>query len=110
MKIIKNIAALSSMLIASQVMAFSAVPSAENDNTAIAEHQQSWAYQALAKQNLLDNAVPISEGFRVMAHNAFNSTAYGAIHIDPNHSLSITEQLDTGVRYLELDAHWITQV
>ena len=110
MKIIKNIAALSSMLIASQVMAFSAVPSAENDNTAIADHQQSWAYQALAKQNLLDNAVPISEGFRVMAHNAFNSTAYGAIHIDPNHSLSITEQLDTGVRYLELDAHWITQV
>lgn len=103
-------AALSSLFIATQALAFSAVPTAENDNTAIAGHQQSWAYQALAKQNLLDNAVPISEGFRIMAHNAFNSSAYGAIHIDPNHSLSITEQLDTGVRYLELDAHWITQV
>ncbi len=96
---------------ASGAYAFSGAPAvAENDYTAMAAHQKTWEYQALSKQNLLDNAVPISEGFRVMAHNAFNSSAYSSIvYADPNHTLSITEQLDTGVRYLELDAHWITQ-
>lgn len=104
---------LGAALLASAGLSFAfggAPASAENDNTAIANHQQTWAYQALAKQNLLDNAVPISQGFRVMAHNAFNSSAYSSIvYADPNHGLTITEQLDIGVRYLELDAHWVWQ-
>jgi hypothetical protein len=110
MKIIKNVAALSSMLIASTVMALSAVPTADNDNTAMAQYQQTWAYQAYQKQDLLDNAAPIAQGYNSSSHNAFNSSAYGAIYIDPNHSLSIVEQLDIGVRALELDVHWTHQM
>jgi hypothetical protein len=110
-KLIPALVSAALYTLASASYAFSGAPSvAENDNTAIALHQQTWEYKALAQQNLLDNAVPISEGFRIMAHNAFNSSAYSSIvHVDPNHGLSITEQLDIGVRYLELDAHWIHQ-
>ncbi len=83
---------------------------AKINNSAIASHQQSWEYQALEKQNLLDNAVPLSQGFQVMGHNAYNSTAYSSlVHIDPNHTLSITELLELGVRTIEMDYHWVRQ-
>ena len=94
MKIIKAVAAASAILAASQALALSAVSTAENDNTAIAQHQQTLAYQAYQKQDLLDNAAPITQGYNSRSHNAFNSSAYGAIYIDPNHSLSIVEQLE----------------
>ena len=92
-------------------VALSGAPSViATDNTAIADHQKSWEFKAIAQQNRLDNAVPYSEGFRLQAHNAFNSSAYSSIvYIDPNHGLSITDQLNIGVRSLELDAHWIYQ-
>ena len=92
-------------------LAFGGAPAtAEVDNTAIGNHQQTWAYKALAKQNLLDNAVPLAQGFQVMGHNAYNSTAYSSIvHIDPNHNLSMTELLELGVRTLEMDYHWVHQ-
>lgn len=84
--------------------------SAEIDNSAIASHQQRWEYKALEKQNLLDNAVPLSRGFQVMGHNAYNSSAYSSlVHIDPNHTLSITELLELGVRTIEMDYHWVRQ-
>ncbi|WP_420588696.1 ricin-type beta-trefoil lectin domain protein [Bacterioplanoides sp.] len=110
MKKITTAAAFSSLLIASQAFSLSAVPTAENDNTAMAQHQQTWAYQAYQKQDLLDNAAPIAQGYNSSSHNAFNSSAYGSIYIDPNHSLSIVEQLDIGVRALELDVHWTHQM
>jgi hypothetical protein len=92
-------------------VAFSGAPSViATDNTAIANHQQSWEFKALAHQNLLDNAVPMSQGFNVMGHNAYNSSAYSSlVHIDPNHKLTITELLDLGVRTIEMDYHWVWQ-
>ena len=93
------------------VLAFSGAPSViATDNTAIANHQQSWEFKALAHQNMLDNATPMSQGFNVMGHNAYNSSAYSSlVHIDPNHKLTITELLDLGVRIIELDYHWVWQ-
>jgi hypothetical protein len=93
------------------VFAFSGAPSViATDNTAIANHQQSWEFKALAHQNMLDNAVPMSQGFNVMGHNAYNSSAYSSlVHIDPNHKLTITELLDLGVRTIEMDYHWVWQ-
>jgi hypothetical protein len=78
------------------VYAFSGAPSViATDNTAIANHQQSWEFKALAHQNMLDNATPMSQGFNVMGHNAYNSSAYSSlVHIDPNHKLTITELLN----------------
>ncbi len=96
--------------LASTSYAFSGAPAvADNDYSALAEHQKTWAYQAYQKQDLLDNATPIAQGYNSSSHNAFNSSAYGAVYIDPNHTLSITEQLDIGVRALELDVHWTHQ-
>lgn len=99
------------LMLSAQGFAMSGAPSdAEVDNTAIGNHQQSWEFKALTQQNLLDNAVPLSQGFQVMAHNAYNSSAYSSIvHIDPNHSISITEMLDLGVRTIEMDYHWVWQ-
>ena len=93
------------------VLAFSGAPAViATDNTAIANHQQSWEFKALAHQNMLDNATPMSQGFNVMGHNAYNSSAYSSlVHIDPNHKLTITELLDLGVRTIEMDYHWVWQ-
>ena len=101
----------SGLMLSTYGHAMSGAPAnADIDNTAIGNHQQSWEYRALSHQNLLDNATPLSQGFQVMAHNAYNSSAYSAIvHIDPNHSLSITEMLDLGVRTIEMDYHWVWQ-
>jgi len=92
-------------------LAFSGAPSViATDNTAIANHQQSWEFKALSQQNRLDNAVPMSQGFNIMGHNAYNSSAYSSlVHIDPNHKLTITELLDLGVRTIEMDYHWVWQ-
>lgn len=99
------------MLSSAASFAFGGAPAtATNDNNALTEHYQTWAYQAYQKQDLLDNATPIAQGYNSGSHNAFNSSAYGAVYIDPNHSLSITEQLDIGVRTLELDVHWTHQM
>lgn len=101
----------SGLMLSTYGHAMSGAPAdAEVDNTAIGNHQQSWEYRALMHQNLLDNATPLSQGFQVMGHNAYNSSAYSSIvHIDPNHSLSITEMLDLGVRTIEMDYHWVWQ-
>lgn len=109
--IFKTLGGAALLLSSAASFAFGGAPaSAEIDNTAIGNHQQTWEYKALAKQNLLDNAVPLSQGFQVMGHNAYNSTAYSSIvHIDPNHNLSMTELLDLGVRTLEMDYHWVHQ-
>lgn len=98
-------------LLSAESFAMSGAPAdAEIDNDRLSAHHKSWEYQALAKQSLLDNAAPYSQGFRLQGHNAFNSSGYSSIvYIDPNHTLTITEQLEIGVRSLELDAHWTWQ-
>lgn len=110
--IFKALAGITLLVSSAASFAFGGAPaSADIDNTAIGNHQQTWEYKALAKQNLLDNAVPLSQGFQVMGHNAYNSTAYSSIvHIDPNHTLSITELLNLGVRTVEMDYHWVHQM
>ncbi len=76
----------------------------------LANHKNSWEYKALSHQNILDNAVPIAQGYNSSSHNAFNSSAYSSIvYIDPNHTLSMFEQLEIGVRNFELDVHWTWQ-
>ncbi|UTW49938.1 ricin-type beta-trefoil lectin domain protein [Bacterioplanoides sp. SCSIO 12839] len=95
----------------SATIAMSGAPaSVDTDNSELSNYHTTWEYKTLTRQSLLDNAVPYSQGFRLQAHNAFNSSAYSSIvYLDPNHGLSITEQLEAGVRQLELDAHWIWQ-
>lgn len=75
----------------------------------ISDYKQSWEYETLMRQQSLDMDEPLSKATFIHAHNAYNSKAYasGLNYIDPNHTLSLTDLLEVGVRSLELDAHKI---
>ncbi len=70
----------------------------------------SWQYRALMLQSQIDLGTPLREASILMTHNSFNSDHYSNMfsYIDPNQNHSVTEQLDLGVRLLELDAHWFS--
>ncbi len=69
--------------------------------------QADWLQDALAFQYRLGNPVPLVNAPWVGTHNSFNSpTEPGTLSSqDPNQKLSLTQQLDIGVRSLELDVH-----
>jgi hypothetical protein len=79
-------------------------------DSAIESYQNSWQYKALMLQAEIDKHSPLSEATVLMTHNSYNSSHYANLgsYIDPNHLHSITEQLDMGVRLLELDTHWFS--
>jgi hypothetical protein len=70
--------------------------------------EDSWQYRALILQSKIDIGTPLVDASILFTHNSFNSSHYAnaASYLDPNHIHSITEQLDLGVRMLELDSHW----
>lgn len=75
-KFIPSLVGAALCTLASGSYAFSGAPAvADNDYSALAEHQKTWAYQAYQKQDLLDNATPIAQGYNSSSHNAFNSSA-----------------------------------
>jgi hypothetical protein len=60
--------------------------------------------QAAPISILPNRTLPLNETSIVLAHNAYNSLAEGALW--PNQQPSITELLDIGIRGLEFDVHW----
>lgn len=72
--------------------------------------EDSWQYRALMLQSKIDIGTPLVDATILFTHNSFNSNHYAnaASYLDPNHIHSITEQLDLGVRMLELDSHWFS--
>lgn len=83
---------------ASQYFAGRAAPTALPD---------PWLSKALDLQNKADYREPLATSTFLMTHNSYNSAAYRTAfaYIDPNHRLSLGQQLDAGVRSLELDVH-----
>lgn len=69
---------------------------------------ERWVQRVLALQMDLDRTEPLGRSTFLYTHNSYNSAAYANAgrYWDPNHQLSITEQLNLGVRALELDVHW----
>ncbi|WP_299009554.1 hypothetical protein [uncultured Shewanella sp.] len=67
-----------------------------------------WAIKALRMQNRLDHSLPLSDALFIGTHNSFNASDYsnGISYIDPNHRLSLTDQLNAGMVALELDVHY----
>lgn len=72
-------------------------------------HACSWVYQAGRLQVLLSRSLPITQSTFPATHNSFNSTAYPGLSSsgDPNHSLTLGQQLALGMEGLELDLHWL---
>lgn len=65
-----------------------------------------WAAHALGLQEHLDDDRPLSQTFWVGTHNSYAAYNWdGSYHDDPNQTLSPTEQLDAGVRFIVYDVH-----
>lgn len=75
----------------------------------VAEFKESRIYKILALQRIIDQKAPLNQATFFGTHNSYNSKAYRIPFIrymDPNQELSISEQLELGIRSIELDAHW----
>lgn len=75
----------------------------------IARYKQSWTAKALALQRQIDMNAPFNQTMFVGTHNSYNSKSYQILpirYVDPNHTLSVYDQLELGVRSIEFDAHW----
>lgn len=73
-----------------------------------AAHADEWSRKALALQYDLASDVELRNAPWVYTHNSYNSPAEMGTTLstrDPNQSLTLLEQLDEGVRSLEIDAH-----
>jgi hypothetical protein len=67
-----------------------------------------WARDALGDQYELGSALPLRDAPWVGTHNSFNSTAEMGTTLsaqDSNQTIQLVDQLDAGVRSLELDVH-----
>src|ERR687883_279318 len=68
-----------------------------------------WVDRALDTQYELGSALPLRNAPWIGTHNSFNSSSEPPTlsGLDNNQVLSLPDQLDIGVRSLELDAHLI---
>ncbi|WP_163833078.1 phosphatidylinositol-specific phospholipase C domain-containing protein [Spartinivicinus ruber] len=71
-------------------------------------YSQSWLNRAIQLQIKLDISEPLGRSTFLYTHNSYNSKAYANLgsYWDPNHQLSIHQQLEYGIRAIELDTHW----
>jgi hypothetical protein len=74
-----------------------------------AAYQQSWLHQAAQFQYRLGTTVPLRDAQWLGTHNSFNtdSNSVTLSHTDSNQQLTLSQQLDSDVRALELDVHWV---
>ncbi|ABC27095.1 protein containing QXW lectin repeats [Hahella chejuensis KCTC 2396] len=74
----------------------------------IEDFRNSWTYRALTHQRTLDLGEPLGRANFPYTHNSYNSSAYANLgsYWDPNHIYSLVDQLDMGIRALELDVHY----
>jgi hypothetical protein len=75
---------------------------------ALTDYGTSSTHRALALQFALGNDVPFAHATWLGTHNSFNTTTRTPTlsGLDSNQQLSLTDQLRSDMRSLELDAHW----
>lgn len=74
---------------------------------------RSWTVNAVKQQNHIDQNSPFKRAVFPTTHNSFNSKAYANLngrYTDPNHTLSIYDQLRAGIRAVEMDVHWTSHL
>ena len=72
--------------------------------------QDPWLTQALELQHRLGDALPWTDAMWVGTHNSFNTIANSPPSLsntDSNQHLSLVNQLDLGIRGIEIDVHWL---
>lgn len=78
----------------------------------MAAYMASGIPQGLALQRRLDAPHPLWEQQIAHTHNSFNSATYDPTltNQDPNQVYGLTDQLEMGIRFLELDLHWVPSI
>ena len=78
-------------------------------NSDIDKFKQSWTAKGMQLQRTIDINTPLNQATFVGTHNSYNAKAYQipfVRYVDPNQWLSLYDQLEMGVRSIEMDAHW----
>jgi hypothetical protein len=75
----------------------------------VERYRGSWLHRAAAFQYRLANAIPFHDAPWLGTHNSFNSVSDPPTlsKTDSNQQLTLAQQLDSDVRSLELDVHWV---
>jgi hypothetical protein len=70
---------------------------------------KTWVHRAAAFQSRLGDPLPLRAAQWLGTHNSFNSANDSPTlsKTDSNQQLSLTQQLDSDIRALELDVHWV---
>lgn len=69
--------------------------------------KQSNEYRAMKLQRELARDMQQDQALILGSHNSYNSSAYGQGYPYPQHSYTMSQQLDLGLRSLDLDVHVI---
>src|SRR3954451_7808628 len=72
--------------------------------------QDPWLTNALELQHRLGDALPWTDAMWVGTHNSFNTIANSPPSVsntDSNQHISLVDQLDLGIRGIEIDVHWM---
>lgn len=99
------------LALATALISIAAAGAAGQDAGKRAENAD-WVQRALALQYELSGDVGYRDAPWVGTHNSFNSPAEVGDTLsagDPNQQIPIVDQLDLGVRSIELDVHWFTR-
>jgi hypothetical protein len=78
--------------------------------TSAPAEQDPWLTEALELQHRLGDSLPWRDAMWVGTHNSFNTVANvppSPSNLDSNQHVSLVQQLDLGIRSLEIDIHWI---
>jgi len=76
--------------------------------TPIDTYMDGSSHKGLMLQQKLAQSLPLGSTSFLTTHNSYNSRYYATLfrYWDPNHLISVAEQLDEGIRALEYDVHW----
>ncbi|HVV75933.1 MAG TPA: hypothetical protein VHC43_07840 [Mycobacteriales bacterium] len=89
----------------------------------IAAYRKTWVSKAIVLQQVLGRSASLYEEQIAGTHNSFNASSYlvplngkpiqyfpSLTNQDPNQVYSITDQLQMGIRGLEIDLHWVPSI
>lgn len=70
-----------------------------------------WRVRALRLQNKIDHQETLDQALFLGTHNSYNAKEYSTSfsYLDPNHYMSMYDQLDAGMVSLEIDVHEFTK-
>ncbi len=66
--------------------------------------QSSWTARALEFQREIQGDLPLTQGLFLGSHNSYNNQADA--YVSHQHTYSMSDQLDMGLRFLMPDIHW----